>query len=77
MLNRRRFLAGTAMAGVAGLVASHTTLALAQDAPQLRQRAAPDSSRRLILCSIVCATVHEAPIFFPIRSVPADFLAKQ
>ncbi|KQZ33275.1 C4-dicarboxylate ABC transporter substrate-binding protein [Mesorhizobium sp. Root552] len=35
MLNRRRFLAGTAMAGVAGLVASHTTLALAQDAPQL------------------------------------------
>ncbi|KQZ97831.1 C4-dicarboxylate ABC transporter substrate-binding protein [Mesorhizobium sp. Root157] len=35
MLNRRRFLAGTAMAGVAGLVASHSTLALAQNAPQL------------------------------------------
>lgn len=35
MLNRRRFLAGTAMAGVAGLVVSHSSLALAQAAPQL------------------------------------------
>lgn len=35
MLNRRRFLAGTAMAGVAGLAASHATFALAQGLPQL------------------------------------------
>jgi putative tricarboxylic transport membrane protein len=35
MLNRRRFLASTAIAGVAGLVASRATLAVAQDLPQL------------------------------------------
>jgi putative tricarboxylic transport membrane protein len=35
MLNRRRFLAGTAIAGAAGLAASHISLAFAQDAPQL------------------------------------------
>ncbi|TJW87503.1 MAG: twin-arginine translocation signal domain-containing protein, partial [Mesorhizobium sp.] len=36
MLNRRRFLTSTAVAGVAGFAALHLSPALAQDAPQIQ-----------------------------------------
>ena len=58
---------------------ARSTHAPARDLPRnkaLPRHVAPDNSRRLISCSIACATVNEAAIFLPIQSVPANVFGK-